>query len=246
MSDDAELRRFRELRESGSRRLRNELVEAHTGLAVHIAQRYAKPGDGDDVRQVAMLGLVKAVDRFDPDVGAAFGSFAGVTIEGEIKRHFRDASWAVRVPRRAKELHLLVRHAGEELAQQLERTPTLDEIAAYLDLDRDEVVRGVAATAASTVGSIDGSQRDDDPVDAGRDPALAVDDDGFAAALDADLVEQLLAVLPEREQRIVRLRFYDELSQTEIAEIVGISQMHVSRLLRRSFEQMRSALGEAR
>ena len=240
MSDaggDTEL--FRQLRRTGSRRLRNQIVERHIGLAVHISKRFSRGRSDDDVRQVAMLGLVKAVDRFDPEHGAAFGSFAGLTIEGEIKRHFRDKTWTVRVPRRAKDLHLLVRDAGEEISVATGASPSVDDIAAHLGIDRDDVLRGLAATAAYQVGSLDTSNGDDEPA-GDRRMALASEETGFGETVDRHLVEQLLDVLPERERRIVELRFYAEKSQSEIAEHLGISQMHVSRLLRKSFEQMRS------
>lgn len=237
--DDLEL--FREFAATKSRSLRNQLVERHMGLAAHIANRFRRAGGSDDdLRQVAMVGLVKAVDRFDPDYGAAFSAFAGRTIEGELKRHFRDRSWAVRVPRGAKELHLLVRNASEELTQRNGRAPSVDEIAAHLQVERDDVFRGLSATAAYSVGTLDGGSGDDESDTIGdRQRALATDEDGYGHVDDRELVVQLIARLPEREQEIVRLRFYDRLSQTEIAEAVGISQMHVSRLLRKAFEQMR-------
>ena len=238
--DDLEL--FRAFAASKSRKLRNQLVERHMGLAAHIANRFRRQGD-DDLRQVAMVGLVKAVDRFDPEYGAAFSAFAGRTIEGELKRHFRDRSWAVRVPRGAKELHLLVRNGSEELSQRTGRAPTVDEIAAHLEVERDDVLRGLSATAAYNVGTLDGGGNDDETGAVGdRQRALATDEDGYGHIDDRELVVQLIARLPEREQEIVRLRFYERRSQTEIAESIGISQMHVSRLLRKSFEQMRDWL----
>jgi RNA polymerase sigma-B factor len=243
--DDLEL--FREFAASRSRKLRNQLVERHMGLAAHIANRFRRQGGSDDdLRQVAMVGLVKAVDRFDPEYGAAFSAFAGRTIEGELKRHFRDRSWAVRVPRGAKELHLLVRNASEELSQRNGRAPTVDEIASHLQVDRDDVLRGLSATAAYSVGTLDGGGGDDesDPV-GDRRRALASEEDGYGHVDDRELAVQLISRLPEREQEIVRLRFYERRSQTEIAEAVGISQMHVSRLLRKSFEQMREWLEES-
>ena len=234
---------FREFVDTRDRRVRNAIVERHLGLAAHIAKRYGGKASGDDdLRQVAMLGLVKAVDRFDPDHGAAFSSFAGTTIEGELKRHFRDRTWTVRVPRSAKELHLAVRRATDELAQQLGRSPNVDELAQQLGIERDEVLRGLAASAAYSVGTLDGSTNDDDQAP-DRQRALADDDTGYEHSDDRDAVVQLLQRLPEREREIVMLRFFEELSQAEIAERVGLSQMHVSRLLRQSFEQMREWSG---
>ncbi|MGB0113499.1 MAG: SigB/SigF/SigG family RNA polymerase sigma factor [Ilumatobacteraceae bacterium] len=229
---------FREYATSRDRRVRNEIVERHLGLAVHIAKRYSSSHADEELRQVAMLGLVKAVDRFDPDHGAAFSSFAGTTIEGELKRHFRDRTWTLRVPRSAKELHLSVRRATEELSQRLGHSPSVDQIAAHLDVDRDDVLRGMAATAAYSVGTLDSVGADDDSGD-DRYQRLADDGNDYDSSDDRHMVTQLIRRLPEREQEIVVLRFFDELSQAEIAERVGVSQMHVSRLLRRSFEQMR-------
>lgn len=245
MTDDLDdLDLFRRYVETRSRRLRNELVERHMGLAAHIASRFRRGAGGpdDDLRQVAMLGLVKAVDRFDPEYGAAFSAFAGRTIEGELKRHFRDRSWVVRVPRGAKELHLLVRKASEQLSHDLGRSPTVDEIADHLQVDRDDVLRGLAATAAYNVGTLDGGSNDDSDVSTDRQRALASDETGFDRTDNHLLVAELLERLPEREREIVMLRFYERMSQSEIAAVVGVSQMHVSRLLRRAFEEMRAAM----
>ena len=237
--DDLEL--FRTLAATKRRSVRNQLVERHMGLAAHIAQRYRRSGTrDDDLRQVAMVGLVKAVDRFDPDYGASFSAFAGRTIEGELKRHFRDKTWVVRVPRGAKELHLAVRNATEELSHDLGRSPSVDELAEHLRIDRDDVLRGLSASAAYNVGTLDtGSTDDDSDVAPDRQRAVAVDDRGFDDAEDRHVVTELLDRLPDREREIVRLRFYERMSQSEIGEAMGISQMHVSRLLRRSFDQMR-------
>ncbi len=236
-----DLRLFRKFASTRKRELRNQLVERHMGLAAHIAKRYSRAGRrDDDLRQVAMIGLVKAVDRFDPEYGAAFSSFAGRTIEGELKRHFRDASWAVKVPRSAKELHLLIRNATTDLEQRNGKSPSVDDLAAHLQIDRDDVLRGLAASAASSVRTIDGGNGDDMPTD--RQAALAADDGMFEHAENVHLLTRLVADLPERQQEIIRLRFFEEKSQIEIAERVGVSQMHVSRLLKKSFAEMREVL----
>ncbi len=238
-----DLRLFRDYRANGGRAARNALVERYMGLAAHIAKRYRRPGSEDDIRQAAMLGLVKAVDRFDPDFGSSFVAFAGATIEGELKRYLRDRTWVVRVPRAAKELHLMVRRASEELRQLLGRSPTVDEIAAHLSVSRDDVLRGLSASAAYDVGTIDaGDTAPGLPAD--RSGRLATDELGFDHVVDAQTTTGLLERLPEREREIVRLRFYEDMSQAQIAEAMGISQMHVSRLLRRSFELMRSFLDD--
>lgn len=236
MADTDEL--FLEFRRTGRRGTRNRIVEEYMGLAIHIARRYnAGVGRDDDLEQVAMLALVKAVDRFDPEVGVPFSAFAGRTIEGELKRHFRDATWAIKVPRGAKELHVAVRRANDQLSVQLGRSPTVDEVAGYLEIDRDDVITGLAAGTARRVGSIDPGPDDDGGSD--RNAATAVGERGYADVENEAVIEQLIASLPEREQEIVRLRFYEELSQSDIAERVGVSQMHVSRLLRKAFAILR-------
>ena len=226
-------------RTNPTRKGRNELVELHMGLAAHIARRLSRGSNDQDIRQVAMVGLVKAVDRFDPDRGTPFAAFAGRTIEGEIKRHFRDRTWSVRVPRSAKELHLAVRRATDELQQTLHRSPTVAELASYLDVDREQVITGLAAGASYSTSSLDSTPSDDNVASDHRS-ALAMTDAGFEQSEHRDMVTELLHRLPERERMIVSMRFFEELSQTEIAERVGISQMHVSRLLRASFEKMRA------
>jgi RNA polymerase sigma-B factor len=236
MSDADEL--FIEFQRTGRRGLRNRIVEEYMGLAIHIARRYnAGVGRDDDLEQVAMLALVKAVDRFDPEIGVPFSAFAGRTIEGELKRHFRDATWAVKVPRGAKELHVAVRRANDQLSVQYGRSPSVDEVAEYLEIDRDDVITGLAAGTARRVGSIDPGPDDDGASD--RNSATAVGERGFGDVENEAVVDELISTLPEREQEIVRLRFYDELSQSEIADRVGVSQMHVSRLLRKAFGILR-------
>lgn len=233
-------RLFEEYARTGRRRVRNQLVEAHIGFAHHVAARYRDRGMADeDLRQTAFLALVKAVDRFDPTVGVAFTSFAGPTIEGEIKRLFRDSAWSVRVPRSTKEMHLLVRAATDELGQELGRSPTVRELARHLDVPNDRVLEAMTASAAFTPGSIDVSPGDDGEQD--RSSVLAERDRGLDRAEDRLTVESLVQVLPEREAEIVRLRFHEDLTQSEIAERMGMSQMHVSRLLRKSFAIMRDA-----
>lgn len=240
ISDDG-LDLFREFATNRSRAVRNRLVERHMGLAAHIANRYRRSNMSDeDLRQVAMVGLVKAVDRFDPEYGSSFSAFAGRTIEGELKRHFRDRSWVVRVPRSAKELHLQVRRANDELSQKVGRSPSVDEIADYLEIERDDVLRGLSASAAYNVGTLDVSSSDDQSGGSmSGQRALASTDSGFVDSENRQVIAELLDRLPDREREIVRLRFYERMSQSEIGDALGISQMHVSRLLRRAFEQMR-------
>lgn len=237
---------FEQYAATGKRSVRNQLVEIHIGFAYHIAARYSNRGvTTDDLRQIALLALVKSVDRFDPTVGAAFTSFAGRTIEGEIKRYFRDATWAVRVPRSAKELHLAVRRANDELSKQLGRSPSVAEVAEHLEVDRDDVVRALGASAAFNAAPLEVSSAGEDDASMDRSARLAEDDQDLEKTAQRLMVERLIETLPEREQEIVRLRFFDELTQTEIAERVGVSQMHVSRLIRRSLDSMREIAGES-
>ncbi len=236
---------FEEFHRTGRRRLRNELVERHIGLAIHIAKRF-QHNSREDVEQVAMMALVKAVDRFDPTLGFAFSSFAGRTIEGEIKRHFRDATWAVKVPRSAQELHLAVRRSRDELSAKLGRSPSVAEVADHLGIDRDDVLTGLVAAEARSVGSLDPpSNAGDDQRTTDTQAVLGVADSGFEH-LDNELtVERALSGLADREREIVRMHFYEGLSQADIAEQIGMSQMHVSRLLRRAIDTMRSQLADA-
>lgn len=236
---------FVEYRRTGKRSVRNELVERHTGLAVHIANRHTSSAvPDDDLRQVALLALVRAVDRFDPERGVPFSAFAGRTIEGELKRHFRDKTWSLGVPRSAKELYLAVRRANEELAQRLGRSPSVDDVAEHLGISRDDVITGLSAAMAKSADTLEAPTSSGRPM-ARSDSALTTNETGYGHVDDQSAVAALLEALPERERAIVTMRFYEGLSQQEIAEKVGISQMHVSRLLRKSFETMRAFAEEA-
>lgn len=249
-SDAAEVAAlFDELRATGSRDARDELVNRHAGLAVFFARRYRDRGvDTDDLRQVAMIGLINAVDRFDPDHGAQFSSFAGRTIDGELKRHFRDKSWAVRVPRRTQELVIETRNAIAELSHTLGRSPSIPEIAAHIDADDDEVIEALDAGDAFRPQSLDagtpnsGSERAGDSLPA---RTVAEDERGFDDVDNTVVARELLESLPDREREIVERRFVSRQSQSEIADALGISQMHVSRLLRQSLAVLRSQLEEA-
>lgn len=239
MSGEDELReRFRSLRAEPNQTLRSELINEFTGLAAYFARRYDRRGvPREDLHQVAMLGLLNAVDRFDPEMETRFVSFAGRTIDGEIKRFFRDRTWSVRMPRRLQELHLRVRRASEELSHALGRPPTVSELAEHIGVDIDEVLSALDAGNAYRADSLDRPAPGEE--DRRSDLAALDGDAGFVAIEQRSLVQDLLASLPERERRILELRFFQEMSQTEIAAEMGISQMHVSRLLRRTVEQLR-------
>lgn len=232
--------KFREYRKTRDRRLRNELIEAHQSLATHLARRFVHRGEPfDDLLQVAQLGMLKAVERFDPNREIEFSTFATATIEGELKRHFRDRTWSVRVPRRSQELHLRMATAVGELSQRLQRTPRVDELAEDLGLSEDAVLEAIDAGAAYRSSSLEA--RPSDPHEAqGLDRRLGRHDEGFDLAEHRVVIEKAMADLPPREQTIIRLRFFEELTQTEIAQQVGISQMHVSRLLARTLSHLRA------
>jgi len=233
--------RFDEYRRSGDRALRNELVQEHIRLAEFIARRFVHRGEPlDDLRQVALIGLVKAVERFEPDRGLQFSSFATPTIMGELKRHFRDKGWAVRVPRRVQELHLELDRTVGTLSQELGRAPTTDEIARRAGVAEEDVLESMEASSLYRLASIDAGRADDDGSPSQPSERVGGPDTDLDAVDDRVVVEELLGVLPEREQRIVYLRFFEGRTQSEIADEIGISQMHVSRLLVRSL----ATLGE--
>jgi RNA polymerase sigma-B factor len=233
---------FQTYRATGDRVVRNRLVEAHRGLAASIANDYRGRGvELDDLVQIAMLGTLKAVERFDPDRGIPFSSFASRTVNGEIKRYFRDRTWAVRPPRSAQERHLDLRRARTLLSTRLGRPPTVLELAAELDISTDEVLDALEAGAAYRATSLDARRTGDDDTSSLAE-RLPGDDVPSRPVELRMLVDQLLDALPEREATIMRLRFYDELTQSEIAERLGISQMHVSRLMRRCLDDLRAML----
>jgi len=225
---------FREYRRTGDSALRDQLVEAHRWMAVSSARRFANRGEPlDDLIQVASVGLFKAVERFDPEMGVPFLGFAKPTILGELRRHFRDATWAVRVPRRAKDLHVRLSSTIETLSQRLGRAPTPTELAEDLGVDEDDVLEAIDAGAAYRSSSLD------QLVETSPSPAASESASQRTRMEDRDQLARLLEHLPERERRIVYLRFYEDMSQQEIADIVGTSQVHVSRLLRSSLGRLR-------
>jgi len=225
---------FREYRRTGDSGLRDRLVEAHRWMAISSARRFANRGEPlDDLIQVASVGLFKAVERFDPEMGVPFLGFAKPTILGELRRHFRDATWAVRVPRRAKDLHVRLSSTIETLSQRLGRAPTPAELAEDLGVDEEDVLEAIDAGAAYRSSSLD------QLVETSPSPAASESAGQRTRMEDRDQLARLLEHLPERERRIVYLRFYEDMSQQEIADIVGTSQVHVSRLLRSSLGRLR-------
>lgn len=224
-------------------RHRDKIIERCLPLADHIARRFEGRGEPrDDLVQVARVGLVSAVVRFDVATGSDFVSFAVPTIMGEVRRHFRDNSWSVKVPRRLKELHLRLGSANAELSQRLGRAPTATELAEELGMEREEVVEGLVAGSSYNTLSIDtGGGSEDDEARAIAD-VLGDVDAGLDRIEDREALRPLLEALPERERTVLVLRFFESMTQTQIAERVGISQMHVSRLLARSLARLRDGL----
>ncbi len=235
--DGAALDRFRELRRTGATEIRNELVEQHRGVAAAIARRFANRGEPlDDLEQVASIGLVKAVERYDPDRGVPFVGYAVPTITGELRRHFRDRTWTLKVSRRAKDLYAQMPATVERLSAELGRSPTPNELAEALDRSVDEVLDALDAGAAYRPLSTDV-----EVPPTGR-PLVNRTDDLAEAAEERLLVRAVLDELPAREREIVQLRFFEELTQSEIADRIGVSQVHVSRLLRRALDAMQGHL----
>ncbi|WP_326754686.1 RNA polymerase sigma factor SigF [Streptomyces hirsutus] len=221
--------------------LRNRLVRMHLPLVEHLARRFRNRGEPlDDLTQVATIGLIKSVDRFDPDRGVEFSTYATPTVVGEIKRHFRDKGWAVRVPRRLQELRLALTTATAELSQQHGRSPTVHELAEKLAISEEEVLEGLESANAYSTLSLDVPDTDDDS------PAVAdtlgAEDEALEGVEYRESLKPLLEDLPPREKRILLLRFFGNMTQSQIAQEVGISQMHVSRLLARTLAQLREKL----
>jgi RNA polymerase sigma-B factor len=222
---------------------RAQVVSAYQGLAYSLAGRFAQRGEElDDLNQVALIGLLKSIDRFDPERGAELTTFATATILGELKRHLRDRGWSVRLPRRIHDLHLGAQQCIDELTQELGRSPSLPEIAQRLDVPLDDVVEALDAGGLRHNTSLEA------PLAGGEDQALTsrlgVRDHRLAEIDGRMELSPLLARLPERQRQILNLRFVVGCSQTEIASLVGVSQMQVSRLLARSLAQLRTWAGE--
>jgi RNA polymerase sigma-B factor len=228
----------------GDATAREALVERFLPLARQLARRYQRGGEPlDDLVQVASLGLLKAIDRFDPDRPTAFSSFAVPTILGELKRHFRDRGWSVRVPRDLQEMTVRVDRTAEELASELGRAPTPGEIAERIGSTTEQVLEAREAAGAYRAVSLDRPREEDD--DDGSE-WMGAEDPGFSLAEDAATVERLMSVLTEREREVLRLRFGEDLTQSEIGARVGVSQMHVSRLIRQAIARLRAAAEDQR
>jgi len=238
--EDREL--LRRYHEDGDVSAREALVRRHLPLVRSLARRYANRGEPlEDIEQVGAIGLLKAVDRFELGREVSLATYATPNVVGEIKRHFRDKGWAIRVPRALQELNARMSQTIELLTSQLGRSPSIAEISAALETTPEEILEALEVGSAYTTLSLSagpGGEDNADPLE-----AIGTEDEGFERSEDRAALEPALADLPSREQAILRMRFEEGLPQTQIAEQVGLSQMHVSRLIRKSLGAMRDQLG---
>ncbi|MGP3955224.1 SigB/SigF/SigG family RNA polymerase sigma factor [Nonomuraea sp. 3N208] len=228
--------------DSHKERLRERIVEMHRPLAMEIARRYRYRGEPlEDLLQAAYVGLMKAVNGFDPSLGHAFRGYAVVTMTGEVKRHFRDRTWAIRVPRLYQERRSELNRLVADLSQDLGRSPTVAELAAKMNITEEDVLLTLDASAAYSTLSLDAPLGTDDDA-ASLGDVIPEDDDTLSTMVDREAVKPLIDALPSREKHILLLRFFGNMTQAEIAAEFGISQMHVSRILRKVLDQLRSEL----
>jgi len=221
---------------------RDQLVERFLPLARQLARRYQRAEEPlDDLIQVASIGLIKAIDRFDPDREVAFSSYAVPTILGELKRHFRDKTWSVRVPRDLQELALKVDRKVSDLARELHRSPTVAEIAEATQSSEEQVLEALEASAAYRATSIDAPRGSEDDQSDTLGDQMGRDEQGFGLAEDRATLGRLLSTVTAREREVLRLRFEEDLTQAEIGERIGVSQMQVSRIIRQSLSRLRAA-----
>ena len=223
-------------------RVRDELVEMHLALVEYLARRFRNRGEPlDDLVQVATIGLIKSVDRFDLERGVEFSTYATPTIVGEIKRHFRDKGWAIRVPRRLQELKLSLAKATSDLSQKNGRAPTVAELAQHLGMSEEDILEGLESANAYSAVSLDAPDAGDDDSPAVAD-SLGTTDESLEGVEYRESLKPLLEKLPPREKKILLLRFFGNMTQSQIAAELGISQMHVSRLRARTLAQLREGL----
>ena len=229
------------LEHPGRATLRDRAIEAWLPLARHLAARYHGRGEpADDLLQTATVGLIKAVDRFDPERGVGFAGFAIPTVLGEIKRHFRDRTWSVRVPRRTQELRMAITEANNVLLHTLGRSPTVADIADHLKITEEAVLEGLEGARAYSAASLSTPIAGDESMSLGD--TIGADDHEYEMTELRMVLGTVLAQLDEREQTILSLRFYGNMTQSDIAARIGVSQMHVSRLISRALAKLRTQL----
>jgi RNA polymerase sigma-B factor len=235
---------FQELRTTSDPALRDHLVERHEGLVRHVAREYLSSGEAyEDIVSVGSVGLIHAVDRFDPGRGTKFATFAVPTIKGEIRRYFRDRTWGVRVPRRVQELSLRARKVSEQLSQQNGRSPTYPELAQVLGVPEEDVIEAIEVGRQYELLSIDAMTGDSGGEDSVPEAERTGDlDPDLEEIGDRDQARRALQQLPDRERVIIFLRYFSDMSQQEVGERLGISQMHVSRLQHRALVRLRHVM----
>lgn len=235
---------FRQYKETGSTEARDQLIVSHLNLVRFLAAKFKNRGEPlDDLIQVGTIGLIKAIDRFDPDRGLEFTTFATPTILGEIKRHFRDKGWSVRVPRRLQELSAKVNQANDRLSAELSRKPTVEEIAKSVGASVDDVLEAMESSSAYSAVSLEAGGTGDDEDGPSVLDHYASEDADLASSDDRMALEQIIAGFSPREQEVIRMRFDEGLTQSEMAERLGISQVQVSRLLRKTLDKIREKMG---
>jgi RNA polymerase sigma-B factor len=239
-------RKIRSVESAQYELLRDDLVVAHISLVRYLAGKFANRGEAlDDLIQVGAIGLLKAIDRFDSERGVEFTTYATPTIVGEIKRYFRDKGWAVKVPRRLQELNLAVNRAVERLTIKLGRSPTVAELATHLDVTPDDILEAQELGGAYNLISLDADLAAEGRGRAGSvSESVGKPDETLAFLEEKANLEQAFLVLTKRERTILFLRFFESVSQTEIAKRLGVSQMHVSRLQHKALEKLREAMAE--
>ncbi len=234
-----------DISEAERARLRDDLVRLHLPLVEHFARRFLNRGEPyDDLLQVGTIGLIKAVDRFDLERGVEFSTYATPTIVGEIKRHFRDRGWAIRVPRRLQELRISITTATAELTQEHGRSPTVAELAHRIGVPEEEILEGLDSSNAYATLSLDAPDSSEDSALSMID-VIGADDESLEHVENRETIKPLLEGLDPREKHILTLRFFKGMTQSQIAAEIGISQMHVSRLLTRTLEKLRRSLADA-
>ena len=234
---------FRRYKEEGDEEAREQLIVSHVNLVRYIAAKFKNRGEPlDDLIQVGTIGLIKAIDRFDPSRGLEFTTYATPTIMGEIKRHFRDKGWTIRVPRRLQELSAKVNSATDELTAQLQRSPSIEEVADYLGTTADEVLEAMESSSAYSSVPLEGQgNNEEDDAPSVIDRYASVDGD-LEASDDRMVLEEVIGEFPEADQQAIRMRFIDGMTQVEIAKRLGISQVQVSRMLRRALRRIQDKI----
>lgn len=234
---------FREFYETKDHDLRNQLIEENLYIADILTKRYLNRGiDYDDIYQVASIGLINAVDRYDPTMGYEFSSFATPTIVGEIRRHFRDKGWTIRVPRRIQELSQRINVARAELPQILQRTPTVKDLAEHLEHSEEEILEAMEGSQVYSPRSLDLKYDGGEDSDVSLGDLIGVEEGYYRKIEDNEILDQLMSILDETERKIMVDRYYNKRTQSSIAEDLGVSQMTISRLERKILEKMKTEL----